>query len=79
MKRIVLVGSGKAELKSTVAVGLADALKHAGYTVGMMDADIYGPSLPMMLGVQERPEVLPDEYLMPIVAHGMKTMSSVIS
>ena len=55
VKRIVLVGSGKGGVgKSTVAVGLADALKHAGYTVGMMDADIYGPSLPMMLGVQER-------------------------
>ena len=53
VKRIVLVGSGKGGVgKSTVAVGLADALKHAGHTVGMMDADIYGPSLPMMLGVQ---------------------------
>ena len=76
VKRIILVGSGKGGVgKSTVAVGVADGLKHLGYSVGMMDADIYGPSLPMMLGVQERPEVLPDEYLMPIEAHGMKTMS----
>ena len=76
VKRIVLVGSGKGGVgKSTVAVGLADALKHAGYSVGIMDADIYGPSLPMMLGVNQRPEVLPDEYLMPIEAHGMRTMS----
>jgi ATP-binding protein involved in chromosome partitioning len=74
--RILLIASGKGGVgKSSVATNLAIALSQAGYRVGLMDADIYGPSLPTMLGVRERPEVLPDEYLLPISVHGIQTMS----
>lgn len=76
IQNIIFVGSGKGGVgKSNIAVNLAAGLKQLGYTVGLMDADIYGPSIPTMLGIKERPQVLPDEYLMPIEAHGLKTMS----
>jgi len=76
IKRIVYVGSGKGGVgKSSVAVNLAASLQANGFKVGIMDADIYGPSVPTMLGINERPEVLADEYLLPLEAYGMKTMS----
>ncbi len=76
IEHIILVGSGKGGVgKSNIAVNIAAALQKAGHRVGLMDADIYGPSVPIMLGTQERPEVLPDEYLMPVEAHGLKVMS----
>lgn len=74
--KIILVGSAKGGVgKSNIALNLAAVLMSQGYSVGMMDADIYGPSVPIMLGVNERPQLLPDEYLMPVEAHGMKAMS----
>jgi ATP-binding protein involved in chromosome partitioning len=75
--RVIAVSSGKGGVgKSTVAVNLAVALAAAGSRVGIMDADIYGPNLPRMLGLHERPQV--DEHLnkiVPLEAHGVKVIS----
>ncbi len=76
IKKIILVGSGKGGVgKSSIAVNLAVGLALQGEKVGIMDADIFGPSIPQMMGVDSKPEVLSDEYLMPIEAHGIKLMS----
>lgn len=72
---IIAVGSGKGGVgKSTVSVNLAVAMARAGLRVGLMDADIYGPSLPRMLGANRKPEVRGDR-LMPVEAWGIKAMS----
>jgi ATP-binding protein involved in chromosome partitioning len=75
--RVIAVSSGKGGVgKSTVAVNLAVALAAAGSRVGLMDADIYGPNLPRMLGLHERPQV--DENrnkIVPLEAHGVKVIS----
>lgn len=74
--RLIAVASGKGGVgKSTCAVNLACALRHLGARVGLMDADIYGPSVPLMMGVQERPTVNDAEQLVPPTAHGVKLMS----
>jgi ATP-binding protein involved in chromosome partitioning len=78
VKNIIAVASGKGGVgKSTTAVNLALALLKDGAKVGLLDADIYGPSQQLMLGVSEdqRPESQGQEYLMPVEAHGLKTMS----
>ena len=76
VRRVLLVGSGKGGVgKSSVAVNLAAALQALGHQVGLMDADVHGPSIPTMLGHPGRPEALPENYLMPVSAYGMKTMS----
>jgi ATP-binding protein involved in chromosome partitioning len=73
--RIVAVSSGKGGVgKSTVAVNMAAALAKQGARVGLMDADIYGPNLPRMLGVSEAPPVR-DEKIQPLVAYGVKVIS----
>ena len=75
VKAIVAVASGKGGVgKSTVAVNLAVALARQGHRIGLLDADIYGPSLPRMLGVQRKPEVR-DEKMIPIQAWGLSCMS----
>jgi ATP-binding protein involved in chromosome partitioning len=76
-KNAIAVGSGKGGVgKSTVAVNLAVALARQGATVGVMDADVYGPNVPLMLGVTEaRPYSLDGETIEPIEAHGVKVMS----
>jgi ATP-binding protein involved in chromosome partitioning len=75
VKSIVAVASGKGGVgKSTVAVNLAVALALRGHKVGLLDADIYGPSLPRMLGLSRRPEVKGDK-LQPLEAWGVKCMS----
>jgi ATP-binding protein involved in chromosome partitioning len=72
---IIAVSSGKGGVgKSTVAVNLAAALAQRGARVGIMDADIYGPDIPRMLGVNAPPQVV-DERIIPLEAHGMKIMS----
>lgn len=78
IKHIIAVASGKGGVgKSTTAVNLALALRAGGASVGLLDADIYGPSQQVMLGVEEgrRPDQKDGKYLMPIEAHGLKTMS----
>ncbi len=76
VKRIVAVASGKGGVgKSTCSANLACALKHLGAKVGLLDCDIYGPSIPLMMGVYERPTVSSDERLVPPLAHGVKVMS----
>ncbi len=74
--KVIAVSSGKGGVgKSTVAVNLAAALALRGKRVGLMDADIYGPNIPRMLGVTEqRPEVV-EGRIQPILAHGIKVMS----
>lgn len=63
--------------KSTTAVNLAVALQSSGHRVGLLDADIYGPSIPLMMGVAPgtRPEVRDQKYIVPIVAHGVECNS----
>ena len=73
---IIAVASGKGGVgKSTVAINLALALHDLGLKVGVLDADIYGPSLPKLLAIRERPEVISGTRLKPIVRHGMPVMS----
>ncbi len=73
--RIIAVSSGKGGVgKSTVTVNLAIALAKAGLRVGLMDADIYGPNIPMMMGVNEAPPVRNDK-IQPLEAHGVKVIS----
>ena len=77
VKHVIAVASGKGGVgKSTTAVNLALALKAEGATVGLLDADIYGPSQPRMLGVNEKPQPAPDgTHLNPVMGHGLQSMS----
>jgi len=76
VKRIIAIASGKGGVgKSTCSVNLACALTHLGAKVGLLDCDIYGPSIPLMMGVHERPTVNEAERLVPPSSHGVKVMS----
>jgi len=76
VKNIIAVASGKGGVgKSTVAANLALALQAEGAAVGVLDADIYGPSQPRMLGLSGRPETTEDKRILPMHAHGMQAMS----
>ncbi len=76
IERIVAVASGKGGVgKSTCSVNLACALAQLGLDVGLLDCDIYGPSIPLMMGVKQRPLVSEDEKLVPPMNHGVKLMS----
>ncbi|WP_315856953.1 iron-sulfur cluster carrier protein ApbC [Microbulbifer agarilyticus] len=77
VKHIIAVASGKGGVgKSTTAVNLALALAAEGAAVGLLDADIYGPSLPTMLGTEgTRPEVKGGKFFVPVPAQGLQTMS----
>lgn len=74
-RNIILFASGKGGVgKSTVAANVAAALANMGANVGLLDADIYGPSVPTMMGTHERPNVT-GQKLVPVMRHGMKLMS----
>ena len=74
-RNVILFASGKGGVgKSTVATNVAAALRKLGATVGLLDADIYGPSIPTMLGTSERPQIS-GQKLIPVNAHGLKLMS----
>src|SRR5208283_1456684 len=76
VRRIVAVASGKGGVgKSTVSVNLACALRQLGAAVGLLDCDIYGPSIPLMMGTREKPTVSAEEKLVPPSSHGVKLMS----
>lgn len=77
VRNVIAVASGKGGVgKSTTAVNLALALAAEGARVGILDADIYGPSQPTMLGITGRPEAAPDgQHLLPMRGHGLQAMS----
>lgn len=76
IKNIIAVASGKGGVgKSTTSVNLALALAAEGATVGLLDADIYGPSQPQMLGISGRPESIDGKSMEPMQAHGIQAMS----
>ncbi len=76
VRNIIAVGSGKGGVgKSTTAVNLALALAAEGLAVGVLDADVYGPSVPMMLGLSGRPDSPDGKTIEPLRAHGIEAMS----
>ena len=75
--RVIAVGSGKGGVgKSSVSVNLAVAMAESGYRVGLLDADIWGFSVPRMLGTTERLEANDDKIIIPVEAHGIKVVST---
>lgn len=75
VQNIIAVGSGKGGVgKSTIAVNLAISLGKLGYAVGLMDADVYGPNVPLMMGVRATPHAI-GQRIQPLEAHGLKIMS----
>jgi ATP-binding protein involved in chromosome partitioning len=76
IRYIVAVASGKGGVgKSTTSVNLACGLQHLGARVGLLDCDIYGPSIPLMMGINERPTLSADEKMVPLEKYGVKLMS----
>lgn len=78
-RSVIAVGAGKGGVgKSTVAVNLALALREAGLRTGILDADIYGPSVPVLLGIEDgarRARMTPEKQIIPLVAHGLAVIS----
>jgi len=75
-KNIIAIASGKGGVgKSTFAVNFAVALKKLGHEVGLLDADIYGPSVPRMMGISGRPQANENKKLIPLESYGIKCMS----
>ena len=76
VKNIIAIASGKGGVgKSTTAVNIALTLRDQGAEVGILDADVYGPSLALLTGVRGRPDTTPDRKIMPLIGQGMKLMS----
>jgi len=76
VSKIIAVGSGKGGVgKTTVAVNLAIALNRLGQRVGLIDADIYGPNVPLMMGSSQQPRVGEGNIIVPNLTHGIKTIS----
>jgi len=75
VQNIIAIGSGKGGVgKSTIAVNLAISLVKLGYAVGLLDADVYGPNVPLMMGVRDTPHAI-GQRIQPLEAHGLKLMS----
>lgn len=75
VRRILAVGAGKGGVgKSTVAVNLALAVRRLGFRVGILDADIYGPSVHIFLGIREKARATPEKKLIPLCAHGVSML-----
>src|SRR5260370_28302118 len=73
---IIAVGSGKGGVgKTTLSVNLAVALVHLGYKVGLLDGDVYGPNVPLMLGTNAQPQATGKERMEPVLACGLKVIS----
>jgi ATP-binding protein involved in chromosome partitioning len=76
VKNLIAVASGKGGVgKTTVAVNLALALKRMGAAVGLLDADVYGPNVPIMLGTDEQPQALSEREILPVEVQGLKMIS----
>lgn len=76
IKSIIAVGSGKGGVgKTTLSVNLALALARMGHKVGLLDADIYGPNVPLMLGDSDGPQLTPDNRIVPAERHGLRVIS----
>ncbi len=76
VKNLIAIASGKGGVgKTTVAVNLAIALNRLGAAVGLLDADVYGPNVPLMLGTQEQPRAISDRRILPVEAYGLKMIS----
>ena len=76
IQHVIAVASGKGGVgKSTVSANLAAALASAGQRVGILDADVYGPSMPLMLGLKERPKSTPEKKIIPLTKYDLKVMS----
>jgi ATP-binding protein involved in chromosome partitioning len=76
VETIIAVGSGKGGVgKTTLAVNLAIAMAKLGHKVGLLDADVYGPNVPLMLGTSAQPKVLSDNRIEPLEAHGLRVIS----
>ena len=76
VKNVIAIASGKGGVgKSTVASNIACGLKHKGFSVGLLDLDIYGPSLPIILGLNQKPDMTEKNRLIPLERYGMKVMS----
>ena len=76
VKNLIAVASGKGGVgKTTVAVNLAIAMKNLGAAVGLLDADVYGPNVPVMLGTNEQPRALDERTIVPVQAYGVKMIS----
>ncbi len=72
VKNIIAVGSGKGGIgESTVSVNLAITLSRLGYAVGLMDADVYGPNVPLMMGIQQTPHAI-GQRIQPLESHGVQ-------
>ncbi len=76
VKNIIAVGSGKGGVgKTTVSVNLALTLKNKGFKVGLMDADVYGPNVPVMMGISGTPAITEDKKIIPLEKDGIKIIS----
>ena len=76
VKNVIAVASGKGGVgKSTISVNLAVALAQAGASVGLLDADITGPNIPLMLGLEGQPKASPEGKILPLERHGVKAIS----
>lgn len=76
VQNVIAVGSGKGGVgKTTIAVNLSVALGKLGYKVGLLDADVYGPNVPLMMGINRQPEVVAQNRILPLTNYGIKVIS----